>query len=270
MAAALDATTTQSHRMGGGAPGTRRESPRGTILDVSTSRRQVRCIMCGRVGPRSVEDVFPLWLAAAVGGLGPFYTTESTQMKGQEESSRERKTGSLANVKVKNVCHSCNTGWMSRLENDVKDLILAMVSDQSVTLDSHEQRHLAAWCQLKALTLDAWYPDRFMPPELLHRFTNFNRPIMSSIVDIARFPPPGPGMGPLRGRLIMQVDAAGYGLRDAIRVTWSVGHLATSVVVCAGLPVDLPLRIEREERGFLQIFPILHDRVTWPPAEPIP
>ena len=174
--------------------------------------------MCGGAGPRSEEAVFPNWLATALGGQGPFYTTESTQLRGQEVTSRERKTGSLANLKLKDVCHSCNTGWMSRLENRSKDLLLPMIGDQSLRLSIPEQRHLAAWCQRKALTLDAWYPDRFLPANLLHRFSNSCQPLMSSIVDIARLPPPNVGVGTLRGRTMMQVEAPGFDKLDAIRV----------------------------------------------------
>ena len=93
-----------------------------------------------------------------------------------------------------------------------------MIGDQSLRLSIPEQRHLAAWCQRKALTLDAWYPDRFLPANLLHRFSNSCQPLMSSIVDIARLPPPNVGVGTLRGRTMMQVEAPGFDKLDAIRV----------------------------------------------------
>ncbi|MCS6897177.1 MAG: hypothetical protein NZM29_04325, partial [Nitrospira sp.] len=47
--------------------------------------------------------------------------------------------------KVGSVCHSCNNGWMSRLEGDVKPILTPMVLGNSVTLEAQQQERLTTW-----------------------------------------------------------------------------------------------------------------------------
>jgi len=60
--------------------------------------------------------------------------------------------------KVKSVCHSCNNGWMSDLENISIPIIGSMFNDLSITLDGDMQRKVAEWTIKTAMVLDSTRP----------------------------------------------------------------------------------------------------------------
>ena len=58
-------------------------------------------------------------------------------------------------MKVKCVCSSCNSGWMSNLEGKVKATVGCMVQDVSLTLDIEQQHAIAAWAVKIAMVIDS-------------------------------------------------------------------------------------------------------------------
>jgi hypothetical protein len=53
-----------------------------------------------------------------------------------------------------NVCGSCNNGWMSTLENDVKNDLIALVRVSGTTI--RDRKKLAIWCVKTAFTLSEY------------------------------------------------------------------------------------------------------------------
>jgi hypothetical protein len=43
------------------------------------------------------------------------------------------------------VCAACNNGWMRRLEDDNRDVLIALIEGTSITLDATQQDRLEAW-----------------------------------------------------------------------------------------------------------------------------
>jgi hypothetical protein len=76
-----------------------------------------RCIFCGGRG-LTKEHVWPKWLR---GALDPSITTPrhfySTSGFGRRRSYTHR-SGSIESRRMRIVCERCNTGWMSRLQNN--------------------------------------------------------------------------------------------------------------------------------------------------------
>ena len=66
---------------------------------------------------------------------------------------------------AKVVCESCNTGWMSDLETDVKSALLPLVVGSPTVVSLDEQRLLAAWAQKTAMTLEHTFSS---PPESIY------------------------------------------------------------------------------------------------------
>lgn len=64
--------------------------------------------------------------------------------------------GSAFNIITREVCKDCNTGWMSRLEDKTKPLIVALAEPTAdgvpLELDRDQRRTLAMWAQKTAIT----------------------------------------------------------------------------------------------------------------------
>ncbi|MFZ0797235.1 MAG: hypothetical protein WAM98_05555 [Terriglobales bacterium] len=61
-------------------------------------------------------------------------------------------------VRIKCVCSTCNSGWMSDLENSVRSVVGAMVHDISVTIDVETQRAISRWITKTSMVLEAAIP----------------------------------------------------------------------------------------------------------------
>jgi hypothetical protein len=93
-----------------------------------------RCIFCNAIGV-TVEHVWPKWLRAFV----PATATSHNFLTGlihRTRPDRELRTwaGDPQSRGVKAVCQGCNGGWMSRLEERAKPILLPLLAGQSKAL----------------------------------------------------------------------------------------------------------------------------------------
>jgi hypothetical protein len=95
-----------------------------------------QCLFCERRA-NSDEDIWPKWLLKAVGPRRLYAFRGGT-------APRERKVGSLK-FKARLVCRTCNNGWMSRLENNVRPVLTPMLQGGSALLRRRERHRLALW-----------------------------------------------------------------------------------------------------------------------------
>jgi hypothetical protein len=79
----------------------------------------------------------------------------------------ERRGGPLSDwpitkpkLPVKWLCGSCNNGWMSRLECEVKPIIEAILDERLNTIDASAQLTLAVWAVKTVMVLEALDSDR--------------------------------------------------------------------------------------------------------------
>ena len=115
-------------------------------------------------------------------------------MPGQQRTSRTQKFANLATLKLKRVCYVCNTGWMSELEDATAPILIPMINGRTTVLSMEEQRQIAAWAQLKCLSIDAYYRGhhdgiQFLPPTTAHAFCQRYQPLISSTVTLGHFIP---------------------------------------------------------------------------------
>jgi hypothetical protein len=74
--------------------------------------------------------------------------------------------GSTFTKKIRVVCQSCNNGWMSRLENATKPILLKLVQGEPTVLDREQQTLLAQWIALKVKITEWNRPlEAFIPKE---------------------------------------------------------------------------------------------------------
>ena len=98
--------------------------------------------------------MWPQWMARLAQDLGSGHT-ESVLEIGHDETgawsttaeSVRSKQGSQLTAKVREVCRTCNTGWMSQLEQDVKPHVLRMMSVPlaRLVMDPSQCALVASW-----------------------------------------------------------------------------------------------------------------------------
>ena len=118
------------------------------------------CVFCGNPG-LSKEHFWPEWAHNLFDDRPPNFTgvAEFVVANSLREPPlvRERQ-GSMLDKKIRVVCKACNNGWMSRLEEEAKQIILAMISENIITLNVQEQKKIARWAMLKVIVLDQSAP----------------------------------------------------------------------------------------------------------------
>lgn len=245
---------------------------------MSQSRRRVLCIFCDERKPRAREDVIPIWMSDELHATGAVYTDFVTDMPGQPLRSRTKKSANLATLKLPDVCVGCNGTWMSALENATKLLLLPMLRGTTTSLNPTAQRQLASWCQLKCLTLDAFYRGeyngiRHLPERLSHDFYRGHHPLENSLVVLGKYDPPEVGVMMPWGRLMKRSPAEGaHPAADIVMVTFAFGHLVIQILIGAwATPHDKGIAFPFADERFLRIWPNdLEGDVHWPPRVAIP
>lgn len=130
--------------------------------------RSAACAFCGRawkagVVSRSDEHVWgvlhndarelPAERMSHVAGFG---TTLSGQSFIELPTVTTTNKASVLHVITREVCQDCNNGWMSRLEQTAKPLILSLVDAARdgtlLELNTEQRRILATWAQKTAIT----------------------------------------------------------------------------------------------------------------------
>ncbi len=131
------------------------------------------CIFCGKNRDDGAqhnltkEDVWPTWLSKYVprdlkshtSGIGLVH-------RGHVEKTSAKVDGDPRSRRVKLICASCNNGWMSRLQENAKPLVLALVQGKSTILSQKDQYTLATWCAMSVMTSDFFIPDRHAIPQI--------------------------------------------------------------------------------------------------------
>ncbi len=173
---------------------------------------------------------------------------------------------------VKFVCTSCNSGWMSRLENRVKPIVEGLLSDNGVTFDSSDQTSLAMWAVKNAMVFEV-----LRPAGTPWFFTDSERKDLRESLQI----PPLTSVWIAKcveftGPYVSARDLGGYAeiSGDPVRafvITMGFGSLAIQVLV-GKLTSSIPqsstitgdLRPGPWDQVTIQIWPVQSERVAWP------
>lgn len=115
-----------------------------------------RCLFCGLslIHQRSLEHVFPRWLQGQYGFFDKMLVQTHWSEKGEVLSARHH---SLNQHVLGRICTHCNNGWMSRLEEKAKSLVIGL-SESTLKfseLDSTEYLVLGRWACKTAYTFHA-------------------------------------------------------------------------------------------------------------------
>ncbi len=119
-----------------------------------------KCHFCASSAD-SKEHAWPKWLASRFGG-----SSSILDIQIGDRTYVVRPT--FPEVTVRSVCLECNTGWMSKLEEDAKPAIALLLSDRGGVLNVQEMHLMAAWVLKTAMvfeSLDRANSDFYTPDE---------------------------------------------------------------------------------------------------------
>jgi hypothetical protein len=125
------------------------------------------CIYCDSKGKKSKEHIWPVWMHQHLLLLGDGENVSEVntfRWKEQTGSRKSTRQGHLTTKKIRVVCQSCNSGWMSYLENATKPILLKVLNGESIDLCAVEQETLARWIAMKAIIGEYAENDTHMTP----------------------------------------------------------------------------------------------------------
>lgn len=73
--------------------------------------------------------------------------------------------GDMRAQKLKVACVSCNTGWMSQLQQRTKPILLPLLLGQRVIVSRKQQSVLAAWVTMYAMVCEFAFPETVAIPQ---------------------------------------------------------------------------------------------------------
>ena len=112
------------------------------------------CIFCNGTGKKSKEHLWPVWmheLLPLVGDGNNVSEMNTFQWKKQTGAKRQKRQGHLTTKKLRVVCQTCNNGWMSKLESEIKPILTGILTHENLELCSQKQEILARWIALKSI-----------------------------------------------------------------------------------------------------------------------
>lgn len=231
--------------------------------DRSGSRRYSRdvarsCVFCRKAGV-TAEHVWPAWLSEVVPGTGELAFVR----KGMHEPKETRWNAPSLNVTVRQVCASCNSGWMSELETEAKPLLTPMIQGKPMGLSRREQRLAATWAAKTAMMLAFTHPERrALPDAHLHWLYAQGEPDPHVVIWIGAYA--GDWSGWYSGEIL------GLGPRErpegfAYCSTCLLGSLVFQVLGHDLNEAMAPLAAPEADRLSVQIWPDTRALVRWPP-----
>jgi hypothetical protein len=121
------------------------------------------CIFCGATDRKmSNEHLWPQWIRRL---LPPEAQKTGVRYDFDTDAGRVRSFETrLFELKVKDVCETCNSGWMSDYETNVRHWDTGMLQGRGRDLHETGQRSIAAWAVLKCLVGQRLYPQREIIP----------------------------------------------------------------------------------------------------------
>jgi hypothetical protein len=106
--------------------------------------------------------MWPDWLGPFVPRNMAGFASKSVIFNRDGSAQRETlktKTGDPHVTKLRVVCKTCNNGWMSRLQEEAKPILVPMLTGQTTVLPQIRQRIIARWVAMSVATGEYFNPD---------------------------------------------------------------------------------------------------------------
>jgi hypothetical protein len=224
------------------------------------------CMFCqGQASSR--EDIWPQWLTKQ------FPLSDASRVEAERGGHKlgmwQKKTPKLLPARC--VCGNCNSGWMSRLEVEMKPIVESILDEQLRVLDVSSQAVIAVWATKTTMALEALHPERvffYSENERQHTRAVSAIPERTSIwiAKCVNQPNIYSSGKDLR-------TAPGDNEAKAYVTTMAFGSLAiqvASIRTLANLPQEIQITYDSREgpwdKILLQVWPIIPYSRQWPPS----
>lgn len=131
------------------------------------------CIYCSGPG-LSKEHVWPQWLAPYITNRSARGQYTAIDLQTHKTVSSTSRAGDVHSHSLRAVCKKCNNGWMSVLQQDAKPLVVAMIERKRVLLGEPEQKLLARFLTLMAMTGQFFNREIALSPQSDRDFLRLN------------------------------------------------------------------------------------------------
>jgi hypothetical protein len=113
------------------------------------------CVFCGLVKKMTSEHVWGEWTKGYVKRTANKHNHANifVPRPGEPEPARTRlRAGDHLDAQVRVVCSDCNSGWLSRIQNDAKPFLVPLFEGRTTSLDQAAQRSVATWVAMATMT----------------------------------------------------------------------------------------------------------------------
>ena len=129
-----------------------------------------RCIFCGSSDKLTYDHIFGKWIKAYIPkthNKHEFQHVKSDSPGVHEFADKKIRAGDLVSSKVRVVCGSCNSGWMSILHNRAIPFLTPLVMGEFSELNITAQTAIAAWTAMVTMTSEflAREPQKIVIPQ---------------------------------------------------------------------------------------------------------
>lgn len=148
------------------------------------------CIFCESTitkSNKSKEHVFPIWFLKLINPEFSNFLGKHTTYPNKPEEIFFEGNQDIYSLVLGNVCTECNSGWMSKLEEDTKPILLAVLDDSSPIILTNEQCFvLSKWIFKTVITLNyAINYKKIIPIEHVHNLYKYNLLPINAKIDLA-------------------------------------------------------------------------------------
>lgn len=229
--------------------------------------------------PLDYEHVWGKWLKKIVrSDMNKHHLREREigRPRSADKTKVTLRAGDPLQMSLKIVCKACNSGWMSRTQNDAKPFLIPLIQGRKTVLGEKGQKAIAAWCAMATMTGEYsvrdenavavsqaernWIRDQGSPPE------NWK-------IWIGYYPSRKGGWNHYVVPVLGSEDGAkitdeGFALPNSQTTTFAIGNLFVHVFSSTGDP-DMVAKWEwplgtRIALNLPRIFPSKESVIVWP------
>lgn len=123
------------------------------------------CIFCSKAG-LSREHVWADWLKNYIPKNEPSHDQLSATIHKRHADVRQKKVpGDLRSRRLRVVCKECNTGWMSKLQENTKPFLLPLIKREDLYFDGNAQEAVAAWITMFVMVAEYFDTNKVSTPQ---------------------------------------------------------------------------------------------------------
>jgi len=239
------------------------------------------CVFCGLSKKKTSEHVWGEWTKGYVRRTANKHNHANVFVPrpGQPEPAQVRiRAGDHLDAQVRIVCSDCNSGWLSRIQNDARPILIPLFEGAKLSLDQPAQQRVATWVAMATMTGEYLSGDQArvaIPQSDRTWLMQKGTPPPGWCIWIGHYPrQQNPTQWVKASFPVANVDElpetpTAEDLAPTMQTTaFSVGDLFAFAMSChlAEIPMGWDWRTAPEARNLLKrIWPPHSDEINWPP-----